>query len=60
MLFKDTWIEDICWASPHTLALAPATKTSQPNDYSITLIDINPIDRVSNNNNNINKFYFVD
>ncbi|CAO3635311.1 unnamed protein product [Cunninghamella blakesleeana] len=45
ILFKDTWIEDLCWASTHTLALAPATKSGQPNNYSISLLDVNLIDR---------------
>ncbi|CAO3610421.1 unnamed protein product [Cunninghamella echinulata] len=45
ILFKDAWVEDICWASPNSLALSPAVKNLKPNDHTITMINIKSIDK---------------
>ncbi|ORZ19745.1 WD40-repeat-containing domain protein [Absidia repens] len=46
-IFKDTWIEDLCWASPTVLTLAPASREGVVNTQSVVVLDLKSVDRNS-------------
>ncbi|CAO3596695.1 unnamed protein product [Absidia cylindrospora] len=46
-IFKDTWIEDLCWVSPTVLTLAPASKEGLVATQSVVVLDLKSVDRNS-------------